>query len=194
MKRFYLLLLLAFVPSISFSQSRGYELTIDANAGIGITNLSKYNVGVSVINGYRLNDKFALGLGVGFKYAETLYYYSDDKTLGDYESRDNKYLIPIFFQAKFNFTDGAIAPFIIGDIGYTVDVGKNPNKNLEAFFVEPIVGVDFKSKKTTWYIGLGANVQQHHYEYFHISDIVKSSERTVKGVAPTLTLHFGVQF
>ncbi len=194
MKRSLLLLLLTLCPYWVFSQSKGYELTVDATGGLGLTNLSKYSVGISVINGYRINDKFALGLGVGFKYAETLYYYSNDKTLGDYESRDNKFLVPVFAQVKFNFTEGKISPFIIGDVGYTFDVGKNPNKNLEALFVEPIVGVDFKSAKTTWYLGLGANIQQHHYEYFHISDVIKSSEKTIKGMAPTLTLHFGVAF
>ena len=194
MKKNLLLLLLTLCPYWAFSQSKGYELTVDASGGLGLTNLSKYSAGLSVINGYRFNDKFALGLGVGFKYAETLYYYSNDKTLGDYESRDNKFLVPVFAQVKFNFTEGKISPFITGDVGYTFDVGKNPNKNLEALFVEPIVGVDFKYAKTTWYLGIGANVQQHHYEYFHISDVIKSSEKTIKGMAPTLTLHFGVAF
>lgn len=194
MKKITLLLLIALCPFLAFAQTRGYVFSVDASAGLGVSNLSKYSAGVSIINGYRISEKFAVGLGVGFKYAETLYCYSDDNTLGDYESRDNKYLVPVFLHAKFNFTAGSIAPFIVGDVGYTFDIGKNPNKNLEALFVEPIIGVDFKSKSTTWFIGIGANVQQHHYEYFHISDIIKSSERTVRGFAPTLNLHFGVAF
>lgn len=194
MKRVLFLLFLVIYSNFLFAQSRGYELSIDAAAGLGVTNLSKYSAGVSIINGYRISEKFAVSLGVGFKYAETLYYYSDDNTLGDYESRDNKYLVPVFLQVKFNLTNGSIAPFIVGDVGYTFDLGRNQNKNLEALFVEPIIGVDFKSKSTTWFVGIGANVQQHHYEHFHISDVIKSSERTIRGFAPTLNLHFGVAF
>ena len=194
MKRVIILFLFAVCPILAFSQSKGYEFSVDASAGLGLSNLSKYSVGASVINGYRLSDKFSIGLGVGFKYAETLYYYSEDSTLGNYDSRDNKFLVPVFLRAKFNFTDGAIAPFITGDFGYTFDVGKNPNKNIEGLFAEPIVGVDFKSKGATWFLGIGANVQQHHYEYFRISDVIKSSESTVKGVVTTLALHFGVAF
>lgn len=194
MKKLAVLILATLLPLMAFGQKTGYELTIDATGAIGLSNLSKYNAGVSVINGYRFNDKIAIGLGVGFRYAETLYYYSEDSTLGNYESRDNKFLIPIFLQAKFNFIDGKISPFIIGDIGYTIDVGQNQNKNLEALFVEPIIGVDFKSVKTTWYLGLGVNLQQHHYQHFHISSVTMSGDRRVNGMAPTLALHFGVQF
>ena len=195
MRRALLLFLFScFFTLFSFAQNKGYELTLDGVGSLGVSYLSKYNVGASIINGYRFNNKFSVGIGIGFRYAETLYYYSEDSTLGNYESRDNKFLLPVFLHAKFNFTDGSISPFIVGDIGYTVDIGQNKNKNLEALFVEPIVGIDFKSEKTVWFLGLGANVQQHHYTYFHISDKVKSSDRTVKGVAPTLSLHFGVQF
>ncbi len=196
MKQRLFILLLSSILSISgvFAQNSGYELTVEGVGAIGVSNLSKYNVGVSVINGFRFGTQLSVGLGVGFRYAETLYYFSEDNTLGNYESRDNKFLFPIFAHVKYNFTKGDIAPFIVGDIGYTFDLGKNPNKNLEALFVEPVIGVDFKSPKTTWFIGLGANVQQHHYTYFHISDKVKSSDRTIKGVAPSLALHFGVQF
>lgn len=184
-------MLAALISLPSFGQ--GYMLAVDATGALGVTNLSKYNVGISVINGYHFSDRFALGLGVGFRYAETLYYDSEDYKIGDHESRDNKYLLPVFLHAKFNFTDGAISPFIVGDVGYTLDVGKNPNKNLEGIFVEPIIGVDFKSAKAIWYLGVGANVQQHHYSHFRVATS-NSGESTVKGVAPTIALHFGVQF
>lgn len=185
---------LALFSLLASAQNGGYEFSAEATGAIGLSNNSKYNVGASIINGYRINEKFAIGLGIGFRYAETLYYYSEDSTLGNYESRDNKFLLPIFLRAKFNFIEGNISPFIIGDLGYTFDVGQNQNKNLEALFVEPIVGVDFKSVKSTWFLGLGVNVQQHHYQHFHISSVTMSGDRRVNGVAPTLALHFGVQF
>lgn len=194
MKRIIFTLSLALFSLLASAQNRGYEFSAEATGAIGISNNSKYNVGASIINGYRINEKFAIGLGIGFRYAETLYYYSEDSTLGNYESRDNKFLLPVFLRAKFNFIEGNISPFIIGNLGYTIDVGENKNKNLEALFVEPIVGVDFKSGKSTWFLGLGVNVQQHHYSHFYISSVTMSGDRRVNGVAPTLALHFGVQF
>ena len=194
MRKLIIALSFALFSLLASAQNGGYEFSAEATGAIGISNTCKYNVGVSIINGYRINEKFAIGLGIGFRYAETLYYYSEDSTLGNYESRDNKFLLPIFLRVKFNFIEGNISPFIIGDLGYTFDVGQNQNKNLEALFVEPIVGVDFKSGKSTWFLGLGVNVQQHHYQHFHISSVTMSGDRRVNGVAPTLALHFVVQF
>ena len=194
MRKLIIVCSLALFSLLASAQNRGYEFSAEATGAIGLSNNSKYNVGASIVNGYRINEKFAIGLGIGFRYAETLYYYSEDSTLGNYESRDNKFLLPIFLRAKFNFITRNISPFIIGDIGYTFDVGQNQNKNLEALFVEPIVGVDFKSGKSTWFLGLGVNVQQHHYQYFHISSVTMSGDRRVNSVAPTLALHFGVKF
>lgn len=194
MRKFIIVCLFALFSSVASAQTGGYEFSAEATGAIGLSKYSKYNVGASIINGYRFNDRFAIGLGIGFRYAETLYYFSEDSKLGNYESRDNKFLLPIFLRAKFDFIEGKIAPFIIGDIGYTIDVGQNQYKNLDALFVEPIIGVDFKTGKSTWFLGLGVNVQQHHYQYFHISSVTMSSERRVNDVAPTLALHFGVQF
>lgn len=194
MRKIIVVCFFALSSLLASAQNGGYEFSADATGSIGLSNKSKYNVGVSIINGYRINEKFAVGLGVGFRYAETLYYYSEDSKLGNYESRDNKFLLPIFLSAKFNFTEGGISPFIIGDLGYTFDLGQNENKNLEALFVEPIIGVDFKSGKSTWFLGLGVNVQQHHYQHFHISSVTMSGDRRVNDVALTLALHFGLQF
>lgn len=194
MKKLFFAMIIALTSLSTFGQGTGYEFTVDFTGALGITNLSKYNVGISLVNGYRFNNKFALGIGVGFRYAETLYYYSSDERLGDYESRDNKYLVPAFGYFKFNFTDSDISPFIVGNVGYAFDVGQNKNKNLEGLFAEPIIGVDFKADKSIWYLGIGANVQNHHYENFRISNTSMSGERTIKGVAPSLALHFGIQF
>ncbi|MBR4772667.1 MAG: hypothetical protein IK009_08050 [Bacteroidales bacterium] len=193
MKKHILSLFVALISLCSFGQSKGYEFTVDATGALGLSNLSKYNIGISLINGYRFSDMLSMGLGIGFRYAETLYYYSNDERLGDYESRDNKYLVPIFAHLKYNFSDGVISPFIIGDVGYTFDIGYNKNKNLEALFVEPIIGIDFKSANSIYYLGIGANVQQHHYSHFRISNTSMSADRTIKGVVPTIALHFGIQ-
>ena len=194
MRKLIIVCFCALFPLLASAQNGGYEFSAEATGAIGLSNNSKYNAGASIVNGYRINEKFSIGLGIGFCYAETLYYYSEDSTLGNYESRDNKFLLPVFLRTKFNFSKGNISPFIIGDLGYTFDVGQNKNKNLEAFFVEPIIGVDFKTGKSTWFLGLGVNVQQHHYQHFHISSVTMSGDRRVNGVAPTLALHFGVQF
>ena len=40
----------------SFAQSKGYEKSIEANGGVALDKMSKFSFGVSMINGYRINE------------------------------------------------------------------------------------------------------------------------------------------
>ena len=60
----------------SFAQSKGYEKSVEANGAIGLDDCQKFTFGISMVNGYRINDYFFVGAGVGYEYLEGLHYHS----------------------------------------------------------------------------------------------------------------------
>lgn len=177
--------------------AQSYRQSIELSLGVGLDKYSKYAIGIEYQGGIQVK-KFYAGLGVGFRYADVLYYTSWDNTGYDtdyYESRDGKYLIPINLRLKYNFTDKKVSPYLLADVGYTFDVGKNPNKNIEGFFVEPQFGIDIKLNEGNLIeIGLGANIQNYHYTRFTYSKYDGSEISESKLMIGILQLHIGFTF
>ena len=195
MKKFSIILMLVFA-SISLS-AQSYNHSIEVSGGVGLEKYSKYSVGVSYQGGIQIK-KFYAGLGVGFRYADALYYSSWDGTgivSTSYESRDAKYLLPLNLRLKYNFTKTKVSPYLLVDGGYTFDVGKNPNKNIEGLFVQPQLGIDLKLKEgNALYFGVSANIQDYHYDFYSMSDYTGSDVTTKRFVIGTLLLHIGFAF
>lgn len=199
MKKLIILLCIIICPNGLYSQNNPFALDLDINGAVGLDNLSKYNVGLSIVPKLNVNNNLFLGIGFGFKYAETLYnhtteYLSSFHIEYEDESRDHKTLLTPFIQVKYKFLNEGISPFLLGNVGYTIDIGQNPYKNLEGLYVEPVVGVDFDNGNTKTYLGLGLSVQKHHYTDFYISSVTMSHDTTVKGESLSLSLHMGVTF
>lgn len=187
-------ILAALLCSVSMmAQNKGYEKALELFGGPGLSDDSKYSLGVDFVNGYRANETFFIGGGVGFKYAECRYYHSYMGKDDTYDSRDNKYLIPVFARAKVNLTKTNVSPFIAADLGWTFDVGQNPNKNIEGFFAEPQLGLDFNLGGLGMYLNAGVNIQNFHYTYFTITDR-ETGDENISYMIGTLNIKFGVRF
>lgn len=187
-------ILAALLCSVSMmAQNKGYEKTLEVFGGPGLSDDSKYNLGIDIVNGYRASNTFFIGGGVGFKYAECRYYHSYMGKGDTYDSRDNKYLIPIFARAKANLTNTKVSPFLAADLGWTFDVGQNPNKNIEGFFAEPQFGMDFNLDGLGLFVIAGVNIQNFHYTFFTITDREVGDENNNYMIG-TLNIKFGVRF
>lgn len=113
------------------AQSKGYEKSIEVFGGPGLNKLTKYQIGISMINGYRINDYFYAGVGTGFRYQESRYNlsYGPGDTYDD-DSRTTRYIIPLYARIKANLTKTSVSPFFIADIGGNIDVGMVEYKNI----------------------------------------------------------------
>ena len=185
--------MLAMFAPMSFSQTRGYEKSLELTGGVGLSEYTKYSVGVSMINGYRVNPHFFAGVGIGFKYSNMLYY----KSIGDgdsYDSIDGKYLVQPWLRLKGNLTDSKLSPFVTLDAGWTFDVGQNPNKNAKGLFFEPQIGMDVRlSGKQAFYFSLGANLQDYSYTVFNVGSREPGSHEN-RFYVGVLSLHVGFKF
>lgn len=191
-----LLFLIAFVLSFNLhAQSKGYEKSIEVFGGPGLNKLTKYQIGISMINGYRINDYFYAGVGAGFRFQESRYMYSYGP--GDkfgHDSREPRYIIPLYARVKANLTKTSVSPFFIADIGGNIDVGMVEYKTIQGFFFEPQFGVDIDlTDPISLYLALGANIAKAKYYSFDFYD-TNSIQGEYKGLASTLVFHIGIKF
>lgn len=190
----FLALILTSATVVS-AQDKGYEKSIELTGSFGLNQFAKYGLGISMMNGYRINPNFYVGAGVGFKYFDVLYYssYISSKYTDtiSHKSYDGKYLIPVWARVKANLTKTKISPYLLADAGWTFDVGQNPNKNAEGFFIEPQFGIDVKMQEAIGlYFALGVNLQNYHYEFISNSD----SDGTKQFMLGTIAIHAGIKF
>lgn len=146
-----------------------------------------------MINGYRFNSYIFFGAGLGFRYSKVIYF--ESYTYGEtYNSIDGKYLIQPYLRIKGNITNTKISPFLLADVGWTFDVGKNPNKNVKDIFFEPQFGLDFKLQENmSIYLSVGANLQNYQYTFFYIG-ADDTNEEIYKHDIGVLNFHFGIKF
>lgn len=166
-KVFYFIMLSALVLSSSANaQNKGYEKSVEIGYAIGVGKYNNDIFNLSMINGYRFNDTFFAGIGVGVGYSNALNGV-DISTLGiTTEFRTEAILIPIYANIKANLSkDNKISPFLSLNIGYTIDVNQYL-KDAPGFFIQPNFGVDFKiTDKTSIYGLVGFNLQHFDYSY-----------------------------
>ena len=177
------------------AQSKGYEKSIEVFGGPGLNKLTKYQIGISMVNGYRINDYFYAGVGAGFRFQESRYMYSfgpGDKF--DYDSREPRYIIPLYARVKANLTKTSISPFFIADIGGNIDVGMVEYKTIQGFFFEPQFGVDIDlTDPISLYLAIGANIAKAKYYSFDFYD-TNSIQDEYRGLASSLVFHVGIKF
>ncbi len=165
MKKLICILFLTSVMLENINAQKGYEKSIEVGTNIGVGEYSNTSFGASMINGYRFNEYFYLGLGVGFGYSNALNGVDIDKYGYTTEYRTDAYLIPIYASIKANFTKSNISPFFRFNIGYTFDANQYI-KDAPGLMIEPSIGVDFKiNNKNTIYTALGFNLQHSEYSY-----------------------------
>lgn len=170
------------------AQTKGYEKSIEFGYAMELgqpsSGIIKYNNdidGFSAIftNGYRFNESFFIGAGLGFDYSvwQQLDY---SRRIEDFAT----YSIPIFMRGKFNVTKGKISPYILLDAGYNLfiigsvwkfeDNGRSYKRS--GMFITPALGLDFKlNSKKTLFFHCGYDVLFHNAnEYYNTSYSIKS--------------------
>ena len=165
MRKFlFVLCLIALTTGTAVAQ-KGYEKSIEAGASIGVGDYSNTSFGATMINGYRFNDYFFIGAGVGFGYSNALNWVDIDQYGVTKESRTDAYLIPVFANVKANFTKGKVSPFFRFNVGYTFDANQYI-RDAPGFMVEPALGLDVKlDAKNTLYAAFGLKLQHAEYSY-----------------------------
>lgn len=199
MKKFLLVIacLLLLHGNVS-AQNKGFEKAIEVNGSVGLDKCTKYTFGANFIGGYRFNDSFFIGAGVGYTYLEGLYYHSYEYVgkynSQNYDSYDVRSNLQIFVRTKLNLTSTKVSPFVMIDLGGTFGLTSNEIKMANGFMYEPAIGVDFKiNEKQTVYAMLGYKGQQYQYKYFNLT-YGDTSIETLKENSGGFCFHLGFKF
>jgi len=183
------------------AQNTGYEKSIEINGGPAMNNCTKYSLGISMVNGYRIIPNLYAGVGVGFRYTDALF----DQTWRSYmqygklqfETKDyysGDYLLPIFARIQCNFTTTKVKPLLLCDAGYTISVG-SAEGNAVGFYWEPAFGVDISlEEKTSIYFQIGINLQKTHYRRYEYSYYDGANTEEINATASTLSFKLGMRF
>lgn len=102
MRKIIILLTTVVLSMTAKAQNTGYEKSIEINGGPAMNDCTKYSLGISMVNGYRIIPNLYAGIGVGFRYTDALFMHTwrSYKQYGSlhFESRDSysgDYLLPI---------------------------------------------------------------------------------------------------
>lgn len=195
-------LLFAFALALgasSVAQTSGYEKSIEINGGFSLDDYQNYTFGIGMVNGYRINDNFYVGLGIGYEYLKGLYYKSYEYVGGiigskNYTSEDIRNNIQIFGRIKANLTSSKVSPFLSCDLGYNAGLGGNNIKMATGLFYEPAFGIDFKmSDEQTIYFTIGYNSQNYEYKFYNLT-LGNSYDKIENVKAGKLNLRLGFKF
>lgn len=193
MKKVVLVLIGLFFAVQLSARVTGYEKSIELYSGPGLNDLSKYQLGISMINGYRINNHLFIGVGAGFRFQESRYMLSYGPGVKyDHDYREERYIIPLFARIKANLTPTSVSPFFIADIGGNIDVGLVEDKTIQGIFIEPQFGIDIDlADFTSLSISVGPNFANTKYLLFDFYDY---SHTEIKSFASSLVFHFGIKF
>ena len=102
---------------------------IDLAFGLGSTELpySRQFFGATTIGGYHFKSYFFTGLGVG---------------IFDYNSG---VMAPVFFHARYNFSDKRVSPFLCSDVGMLFNVAGTDIDN--PFYANPGAGISVLTQR-----------------------------------------------
>jgi hypothetical protein len=108
------LLLVLLFPLAAMSQdtirAKGYAGSVEFYVGTGHNQIfqNAFGIGFQIVNGYRFNDWFTLGIGIGIL-TDRLY----------------PIAIPLHLDARFDLSQNRLRPFIQSGIGYGLSSGFN---------------------------------------------------------------------
>ncbi len=122
----------------------GYYGTVQMGMGLGFGYIRDVAwPSISVINGYRFNNHFILGLGVGVNFR--MIHYGDNTDTP----------IPIFIHGRVNLLSGKTTPYIAQDYGYSINAGRH---------IESSLGVAHHlSSRNSITLSVGWNQEEHAF-------------------------------
>lgn len=200
-KRITILLSAVLFSMAANAQNSGYEKSIEIYGGPALNKSTKYSLGITMVNGYRINSCMYVGVGIGFRYsdAEYMHTYRSYMQFGSIHSEtktfyDVDYLLPVYARAQYYLTTTKVKPMILCDAGYTFYVG-SVKGNAVGFFWEPAFGIEISmEKKTTLYFQLGICMQNAHHTYYSFSYYDGDSYEELHTRASTLNIKVGMKF
>ena len=153
----------------SDQMNSGYSGRIELGYAYGVGDFPIDNIKFNFINGYRINNYFSLGLGLGVRY------YPDEEAV----------LVPIFLDVRSRFLQGNVSPYFAFNVGYTLDATADFAGS--GILISPQIGVSIlNSSSSDINIGLAYDIQKlKNFEYIY-------SGRTVSLNA--VSLNFGIAF
>ena len=142
-----------------------YEQSIDIPIATNFDDDNTNYIGVNYIGGYRFNDMFFLGAGVGINF--NLYYqeydgssvYSDGS--GHAWTFDNLVSVPLYAHARLYLRGNKCQPFFSLSIGGFLSVDRkiedlhDVSYNPSMFFANPAVGLNFRGEACDFYLTAG---------------------------------------
>lgn len=129
MKKLIITLLLS-IPCLVYAQGlqKGYRGMVDLGYCIYTSQLHPSTVEITTSHGYQFNPYIYLGAGLGFDITGECKY--GDISGRPYNKRESKVDIPLFFNARANFTKTKFSPFADARIGAYVNNDGNIYANL----------------------------------------------------------------
>ena len=137
MKIFCILIVAAIISITSFAQdvnhpTHGYRGFAEPGLGVGTdeADWSYTSFSATTIHGYQIIPQVFIGGGLG------IHEYITTDT-GEYDGNDYNdvvSVIPLFFDARFDFIPARVSPFVDMRLGYTLG-------DLEGLYLSPSVGV-----------------------------------------------------
>ena len=141
-------------------------------------NRSTDRLALNIINGYKINRYFSLGLGTGFRY-----YFNGVSTLDvgsglSQQSKEEAVFIPIFADFRLNFTNKNVSPYLSLGIGYSYDSTNNFDR--VGHLLNPTAGINFKvSENSVMNFGVGCEIQRMRFPYLVLEDLYYTSRNSV---------------
>lgn len=146
----------------------GYTGRVEVGYEVGVGSLALDRLKLNIINGYQINDYFAVGIGTGLRY------YIDAEEA----------LIPLFADLKVNYLMGdKVTRYVTMGVGYTFNA--TDSFRGVGLFLSPSIGLSYKlSDKNAINVSLGYEVQK-----FDLSDDLLKSIN-----AGAVSVNVGVSF
>ena len=156
----------------------GYQAIIELGYGLKVGSYGLDVLKLNVINGYRINNNFAVGIGTGIRHYT--------------EEGESATFIPIFADFRGYLPMNKIAPYVALGIGYSF----SPSHSFRGVgvIVNPSVGVGFKMQNNrVLHVGLGYEMQKAElsYDYYYNNyNYYYSSNETIGAIS----LNVGITF
>lgn len=174
-----LVCLLFAIPCFMQAQGlqKGYRGIVDAGYCLYTSQMDPSTFEVTTSHGYQFNPYIYLGAGLGFDFTGECKY--GDISGKPYNKRESKVDIPLFFNARANFTNTKFSPFADTRIGAYVNNDGNIYANLALgarYGISDDLGLSFSvgyelRKVTVKQINMTTGSKYNNYQYdFYYTD------------------------
>lgn len=146
----------------------GYIGIVELGYGVGIGDFGMDYLKVNFINGYRINETFSVGVGLGYRTYDDVKFFDSGSNF--YPELYDYSLIPVFLDVRVNLLKGKVSPYIVLDGGIVFD---SVFESLGPMF-SPGVGAKFGlGRKSALHVGVsydGYKIPFFNFETFESTE------------------------